>query len=351
MRLFLLAATCAVCAAADPNFTGLWRLDADSSDIRALPVQPGKLLKVVHEGGAVRLRELEPEGPEWAFTTDRKEIRSGAYSAIGKWEGDAALVSVLISGAGYSLMDRWKLSRGGARLTIRREIADRGRTREALLVYIRDDLPAQPQPRPQQPKTALAEYRIEKGTRIPLVVINSVSTKQSASGDRIYLQTAFPIVVQGRVVIPPGSYVTGTLTYVKRPGRVHGRGELFLRFDSLTLPNGVTRDFRARPGAADSEIKGEVDRKEGNIRSEGDRAGDAQTIGGAAAAGASVGTIAGAAGGRPGMGAAIGGAAGAAAGVMGVLLSRGPDLVLARGATIEMVLDRPISFTAAELAP
>ena len=43
-------------------------------------------------------------------------------------------------------------------------------------------------------------------------------------------------------------------------------------------------------------------------------------------------------------------AAGAAAGVLGVLLSRGPDAVLAKGSTIEMVLDRPLTFMESELA-
>ena len=49
------------------------------------------------------------------------------------------------------------------------------------------------------------------------------------------------------------------------------------------------------------------------------------------------------------MGTGIGAAAGAAAGMIGVLLSRGPDAVLARGSTLEMVLDRPISFNENEL--
>jgi type IV secretion system protein VirB10 len=35
--------------------------------------------------------------------------------------------------------------------------------------------------------------------------------------------------------------------------------------------------------------------------------------------------------------------------MVGVLLSRGPDAVLARGSTLEMVLDRPISYTEREL--
>ena len=72
-------------------------------------------------------------------------------------------------------------------------------------------------------------------------------------------------MLNGRVVIPPGSYVAGTITSVKRPGRVKGRGELYLRFDSLTLPNGVTRDFRARVGALDGRATEDLDKTEGKI--------------------------------------------------------------------------------------
>lgn len=194
------------------------------------------------------------------------------------------------------------------------------------------------------------EYVVEPGAKIPLSLINSVSTKHSAEGDRVYLETVFPILVNGKIVIPPGSYVAGTVTQVKRPGRLKGRGELYLRFDSLTLPNGVTRDFRARVGSLDGSASEELDRTEGKIRSEGNKGGDARTIGEAAGAGASVGAIAGgASGGHYGMGAGIGAAAGATAGLMGVLFSRGPDAVLAKGSSLEMVLDRPIQFSAAEL--
>lgn len=192
-------------------------------------------------------------------------------------------------------------------------------------------------------------YTVPAGTRVLLAMINSISTKHAAVGDRVYLETVFPIRVDDRIVIPPGSYVAGTVTSVKRPGRVKGRGEIFIRFDSLTLPNGVTRDFRARVGSLDGEARERLDRDEGAIQSEGNKAGDARTIGEAAAAGASVGVIAGAAAGRTGMGAGVGAAAGAAAGLVGVLLSRGPDAVLPKGTTMEMVLDRELTFTEAEL--
>lgn len=194
-----------------------------------------------------------------------------------------------------------------------------------------------------------AAFPVNSGTVVPLSLINSVSTRHSLPGDRVYLETAFPILSNGRIVIPVGSYVAGTVTQIKKPGRVKGRGELYVRFDSLTLPNGVTRDFRARMTGMDGNAPGTLDRSEGKVTAEGNRTGDLRTIGEAAGSGASVGSIAGSMAGHPGTGVAIGAAVGAAAGLIGVLVTRGPDAVLARGSTVEMVLDRQISFSESEL--
>jgi len=122
-------------------------------------------------------------------------------------------------------------------------------------------------------------YTVQTGTHIPLGLINSVSTKHSVAGDRIYLETVFPIVIDSHIVIPPGSYVTGTVTEVKRPGRIKGRGELYVRFDSITLPNGVTRDFRSRLGSIDARGDERLDKKEGMIQGDSNKAGDARTVG------------------------------------------------------------------------
>ena len=208
-----------------------------------------------------------------------------------------------------------------------------------------DKSPGLRQERPEA-QAGAADYVVQPGSKIPLSLINSVSTKHSAEGDRVYLETVFPILVSGRIVIPPGSYVAGTVTQVKRPGRVKGRGELYVRFDSLTLPNGVTRDFRARLDGIDGRSTEELDRREGKVISEGNKSGDVRTVAEGGAAGASIGAIATRGG---GMGTGIGAGAGAAAGLVGVLLSRGPDAVLAKGSTVEMVLDRPLQFNAEEL--
>jgi type IV secretion system protein VirB10 len=352
--------------ASGQDFSGAWKLKSVRVEKGTLP-ERAAVLEIEHRGAAIRCVPAAAGCPPAAsrFAIDGRDYKwkegGTSFTAVAKWEGSVLLINTIVNGSSsaYTQMDRWTVLRDRSTLTIGREIVSRSGGAEATLVYERErpparslsaqqasNPPASPAP-PAAPKPA--EYTLEPGTRIPVTLINSVSTKQSVEGDRVYLATAFPIVSQGRVVIPPGSYVAGTLTFVKRPGRVVGRGEIFLRFDSLLLPNGVSRDFHSHVGALDGQTGGDLDRREGNIKGEGGKGTDVRTIGEAAATGASVGAIAGAAAGRPGLGVGAGAAAGAAAGLMTVLLSRGPDLLLARGATLEMVLDRKLVFTADEL--
>ena len=165
-------------------------------------------------------------------------------------------------------------------------------------------------------------YTLDAGTKVPLNLINSISTKHSQEGDRVYLETAFPVLNNGRIVIPVGSWVAGTVTEVKKPGRVKGRGELYIRFDTLTLPNGVTRDLHSRMDDMDASSTGELDRSEGKVRSEGNKAGDLKTVAETTGAGASVGAIAGNAAGHGVMGLGIGAGAGLAGGGLYAGLSR-----------------------------
>ena len=209
--------------------------------------------------------------------------------------------------------------------------------------------PQAPEGLKQRSDPAPGSLTVAPGTRILLSMINSVSTKQATVGDRIYLETAFPVLANGHIVVPQGSRVTGTITEVKRPGRVKGRGELQVRFDSLTLPNGVSRDFRADLGAIDARDDQKLKREDSKISGAGDKSGDLGKVVGATTAGTVIGTGVGAAAGNVARGAGVGGAAGAATALAGVLLTRGPDATLTQGSTVEMVLDRPLVFQDSEL--
>jgi type IV secretion system protein VirB10 len=204
-----------------------------------------------------------------------------------------------------------------------------------------------PAPKAEAPKQAI--YTVKTGTRIPLYLLNGISTKHSETGDAVYLQTAFPVLVRGRIVIPVGTYVTGTVTEVKRPSRAKGPAELYVRFETMTLPNGVTRRFNARIGGMDGDVNAKVDRAEGKVTADGNKSGDARTAAETAATGASIGGIVGAGSNAPLTGVGIGAAAGAAAGLVGILTSHGPDAVLPKGTTVEMVLDRPLNFNEFDL--
>jgi type IV secretion system protein VirB10 len=188
---------------------------------------------------------------------------------------------------------------------------------------------------------------VKAGTKIPLMLKNSIDTKHSREGDRVYLETLFPIVVDNHIVIPKGSYVAGTIT-ISKPAGTTKKGELYIRFDSLTLPNGTTRDFRSRLSNADN-VNGKVDRDEGVITGQRDKGDVAKTTAEGAGIGAGVGGIAGSVAGHSVAGLGVGAAAGAATGLAAVLLRHKPDAALPQGTTIEMLLDRDLSYQESEL--
>jgi hypothetical protein len=203
--------------------------------------------------------------------------------------------------------------------------------------------PSSPQTTPAPAaSTTSARIEVPSGTHIPLVLHNAISTKSAREGDPIYLETLFPVMVDGRVVIPAGSYVSGEITESKRPGRVKGRGELMVKLTTIILPNTYTVRLNAAPGGSAGTGGGEAIDKEGRITGDSDKTSDAATIAKTTAAGAGIGAIAA----RTGTGAGIGAGIGAAAGLAAILLSRGPEAELPRGSTLDAVIQRPLLLDA-----
>jgi hypothetical protein len=366
---------------ADRDFTGHWLLDARASNARTLGTPPLDDLTVSQQDVVILCST--PSGGakplEWFYSLTGAEARykigAESHNSMAKWEGAALLINTLVSGPqNYALMDRWRLSRDHMTLTIVRQIARRGGQVEGTLIYRKQSASAPPPPPPvvtteeppvpvEAPPPApaprrelrrvpdppeVAEYVIPAGTRVLLSLRNSVDTKHSHEGDHIYLQVSMPVAASDRIVIPTGSFVNGTLTLSKPAGKVKGKGELFIRFDTLVLPNGVTRDFHSRLGSADSRARGQVD-SEGKVTGERDSSGDTRTVATGTAVGAGVGTIAGSAAGHPLGGLGVGAAAGAGAGLAAVLLSKRPDVVLPQGTKLEMILDRELRYTSEDL--
>lgn len=182
------------------------------------------------------------------------------------------------------------------------------------------------------------------GTKLPLILHNAITTRNAKPGDSIYLETLFPVTQDNRVVIPAGSYVRGEILEAKRPGRVKGRGEVRLRLNTLILPNGYTVSFIAVPNNAGTGGNETVE-DEGKIKGDTDKAGDAGVLISSTGIGAGVGAVAT----RSGKGAAIGAGAGAALGLATILLTRGPEMELPRGTTLDVSLNRPLYLDAEKI--
>ena len=222
-----------------------------------------------------------------------------------------------------------------------------------LLVAISSWLGAQSEAPPQsasaqEQKTAAQEkIVVPAGTKLSLVLHNAVSTRNAKPGDPVYLETVFPIIVGDRVAVPAGSYVSGEIIEAKRPGRVKGRGEVVIKLNKLILPNAYVVDMNASPTGAGTGGNEEVD-PEGKIKGDTDKGADVGTVLTTTTMGTGVGAGVGGLAGNVGRGAGIGAAAGAAAGLMAVLLSRGPEMELPRGTTLDVELHRPITLDAAK---
>lgn len=209
-----------------------------------------------------------------------------------------------------------------------------------------------PQLKPRNPVTvtetqaapAATPIVVPSGTRIPLMLKQGINTKSARPGDPVYAQTAFPVTRNDQIVIPAGTFVQGEVRRVVRPGRVKGRAELQMNFTSMIFPNGYTimlpGAVQNTPGSDQNTVEG----KEGTIKGGSSKGKDVGTVVASTIPGAGIGAIAG-----EGKGAAIGGASGAVLGLATVLLTRGPDVQLGTGESIEMVLESNIDLDPAKL--
>ena len=203
---------------------------------------------------------------------------------------------------------------------------------------------AAPAAAPAPENSGPQKYVVPAGTKVLLSLKSAINTKTARPGDGVYLQSTFPVVIDGHVLIPNGVYVQGVVDRVVRPGRIKGRAQIGMHFTSLIFPNGqvvsIPGSVNSLPGSAGPKVKG----NEGTVEQQGQAGRDTGDVLKGAGYGAGAGAIGGIAGGSPGAGLAYGGAAGAAAGAIYTLFTRGDDINIPTGSPIEMVLQRPMSL-------
>lgn len=208
-----------------------------------------------------------------------------------------------------------------------------------------------PQLRDSRPNTAAdrdpltKDLTIPSGTRVPVALKEAISTKSTHEGDAVYAQTTFPVALNDRILIPAGTYVQGRIVRIQRGGRIKGRAQVLMHFTTLIYPSGYTvmlpGSIENAPGAEKTTVKDQ----EGTIQQDSQTG---QKVGTAASSAGTGAVIGGLSNGLKGglIGAGVGGAVGTAIG----MLSRGNDVRLPEGTTLEMLIQRDVVLDSSRVA-
>jgi hypothetical protein len=181
-----------------------------------------------------------------------------------------------------------------------------------------------PKPRPTTTAPAVPATRTAAaGTFVDLAVSDTLSSRFTKAGDGFTASVVDDVKdAQGRVVIPAGSTVHGTVSAVKPAPNPSTPGTLTLALTSVTI------------GGASYPIEARIDSLETVRQGRGVTGGDAAKVGVGAAAGAILGRVLG----KNTKGAVIGGIVGGAVGAGVAVQGKDSDIVLPKGAHINASL-------------
>jgi hypothetical protein len=190
--------------------------------------------------------------------------------------------------------------------------------------------PPPPPPAPRKP-AAPTSFTLSAGTQFGLSASDSITTRHAHAGDPFSATVAEDVHDRsGHVVIPAGSTVSGTVVAAVPAPNPRATGRLELAVNTVMV-RGRSYSVNATVGAKDTVMQGR-----------GVTTADAAKVGAGAAAGAVVGKLFG----KNAKGAVIGGMLGAAAGGVAASRSRDIDVLLPKGASIQIELAQPLTVSA-----
>jgi hypothetical protein len=198
--------------------------------------------------------------------------------------------------------------------------------------------PAAPQARPPAPKPAApprpaapTSYTLAIGTSVGLAVTDTITSRTAKAGDTFTATVASDVKDRsGRVVIPAGASVNGTVVEVKPAPNPQSSGTMSLAVSSVSV-RGQSYVLEASIDSVATVMKGR-----------GVTGGDAAKVGAGAAAGAILGRVVG----KNAKGTVIGGIVGGAIGAGVAAGTKDVDIVVPAGARIVVTLTKALTVKA-----
>jgi hypothetical protein len=166
--------------------------------------------------------------------------------------------------------------------------------------------------------TGTGSVVLPEGTELTVRLERPLSSRTARVEDRVEATVARPVYVDGRMVVPAGARVQGTVTQAEPAQRPVRGGRLNIAFDRLLLDDGTTVDLRSRVVQVKEDIVNSDTAKRGAI-------------------GAALGAV---------LGKVLGGTKGALIGILlggagGAITAQGDDVELPEGTVFTLQLERP----------
>lgn len=171
-------------------------------------------------------------------------------------------------------------------------------------------------------------YTLPIGTKIRVRMDNEINSKVSGVNDTFTAVVSNPVVVRGVEIVPVGSIVEGKILEAKAASSGKVNGVLEVKFETLRLPEEVTRSI-------DASLVNQ------NLLENKSSAFTAISIFGGTAIGAVLGAITG-----KGRGAAIGAGVGAGAGTAAAFLRKGKEARIKANEEFEIRLNKEVTVPA-----
>lgn len=178
---------------------------------------------------------------------------------------------------------------------------------------------AAPAPKPKPPQPVV----IPSGTALTVRTTSALSSEKSQTGDSFHATLAEPIELNGKVVVPEGADLVGTVVDAKKKGKIKGEARLELTLKSLSV-KGVKYPIETTMTGQTAKGKGKR---------------TAATTAGGAGVGALIGGIAGG-----GKGAGIGALVGGGAGFIGGAFTGNKQIELPAETALVFKLNSPVTL-------
>ena len=178
-------------------------------------------------------------------------------------------------------------------------------------------------PPSQGPVSDSPVWIVPGGTRMMVRILDPLSTEFNYQGDSFRSELAEDFDLSDGAVIPEGTRIYGTISRLKRAGRIRGRAEMELQFSRIEIARGYSLSLNAQMIGLIQNTGSRVGSGDGTITQESGVRGDMGRIGASAGIGALIGVITGG-----GSGAGKGAVVGAAGGLIGTIITRGDDIHL-----------------------